>query len=431
MLSREGKQTDRGAVGAEFIGYNRRRREALLLQEFPHQPNCRPSVPAGLNQEIQDFALTVHGTPEIELPPSNYDDHLVQVPAFGRSWPPTLNPPRIGPTEFQDPSSNCLIRDVETTLGKQVLNVPIAQRETAIEPDGMLDDDRWKAVTTVGYLAHPETLKHRPCRSHAVNVTMPVAAFTASTRIADIPPDVVHLGKKSILDSLATGLSGSVAPGSVLMRRYVETLGCSAGSCMVIGSALRLPPRFAALANGTAMHIDDFDDTWQSRPDGPRARHTARMGVHPSGPVLSAVLAAAEGEGRSGADVLAACLVGVEVCCAVFDATDAVEVDNALHTTSSCALVGAAAGVANLRGLGEQDVRRMLGIACDQTGGLTAQAGTMAKSWHGGRAAESAIVAADLTELGFTAEESVLEHPGGYFHTNSPSIDYHQSMGKR
>ena len=173
MLSREGKQEDRGAVGAEFIGYNRRRREALLLQEFPHQPNCRPSVPAGLNQEIQDFALTVHGTPEIELPPSNYDDHLVQVPAFGRSWPPTLNPPRIGPTEFQDPSSNCLIRDVETTLGKQVLNVPIAQRETAIEPDGMLDDDRWKAVTTVGYLAHPETLKHRPCRSHAVNVTMP------------------------------------------------------------------------------------------------------------------------------------------------------------------------------------------------------------------------------------------------------------------
>ena len=112
---------------------------------------------------------------EIELPPSNYDDHLVQVPAFGRSWPPTLNPPRIGPTEFQDPSSNCLIREVETTLGKQVLNVPIAQREMAIEPDGMLDDDRWKAVTTVGYLAHPEMLKRRPCRSHAVNVTMPPA----------------------------------------------------------------------------------------------------------------------------------------------------------------------------------------------------------------------------------------------------------------
>ena len=139
MLSREGKQTDRGAVGAEFIGYNRRRREALLLQEFPHQPNCRPSVPAGLNQEIQDFALTVHGTPEIELPPSNYDDHLVQVPAFGRSWPPTLNPPRIGPTEFQDPSSNCLIRDVEGgTRRTRVEEGSAAMRLNSIWPEWVI-----------------------------------------------------------------------------------------------------------------------------------------------------------------------------------------------------------------------------------------------------------------------------------------------------
>ena len=216
MLSREGKQTDRGAVGAEFIGYNRRRREALLLQEFPHQPNCRPSVPAGLNQEIQDFALTVHGTPEIELPPSNYDDHLVQVPAFGRSWPPTLNPPRIGPTEFQDPSSNCLIRDVETTLGKQVLNVPVAQRETAIEPDSMLDDDRWKAVTTVGYLAHPETLKHRPCRSHAANVTMPRAVHGLPDMEAPDPFLSVCPVRPEWTDP--TGLTGYY---DVLSNRYI------------------------------------------------------------------------------------------------------------------------------------------------------------------------------------------------------------------
>ena len=65
-------------------------------------------------------------------------------------------------------------------LGKQVLNVPIAQRETAIQPDGMLDDDRRNAVTTVRYLAHSETLKHRPCRSHGVNVTMPSGVPTGS-----------------------------------------------------------------------------------------------------------------------------------------------------------------------------------------------------------------------------------------------------------
>ena len=247
MLSREGKQTDRGAVGAEFIGYNRRRREALLLQEFPHQPNCRPSVPAGLNQEIQDFALTVHGTPEIELPPSNYDDHLVQVPAFGRSWPPTLNPPRIGPTEFQDPSSNCLIRDVETTLGKQVLNVPIAQRETAIEPDGMLDDDRWKAVTTVGYLAHPETLKHRPCRSHAVNVTMPIRTLldvSMPNNAGFYRPIRVTVPERSFLNAAFPAPVG--ARGSAGYR--VRTL--------VLGALARLlPGRIPACPGGSEFGI--------------------------------------------------------------------------------------------------------------------------------------------------------------------------------
>ena len=38
----------------------------------------------------------------------------------------------LGPTDLQDPSSNCPVGDVETTLGEQVLIVPIAQRETAI-----------------------------------------------------------------------------------------------------------------------------------------------------------------------------------------------------------------------------------------------------------------------------------------------------------
>ena len=53
----------------------------------------------------------------------------------------------------------------------------------------MVDDDRWKAVTTVGYLAHPEMRKHRPCRSHAVNVTLPghrlKANLSEASRLGD------------------------------------------------------------------------------------------------------------------------------------------------------------------------------------------------------------------------------------------------------
>jgi 2-methylcitrate dehydratase PrpD len=246
-------------------------------------------------------------------------------------------------------------------------------------------------------------------------LTAHVAAFAASTRIHDIPPEALHLGKKSILDCLATGLAGSVAPVSDVIRRYLGQLGYGDGPSRVIGTDLRLPPRFAALANGIAMHADDFDDTWQSVPDGPRARYRGRMGVHATGPSLAAVLAAAEAESRSGSEALAACLVGIEVACKVFDATDFADLDNALHTTGTCALVGAATGVANLRQLDEGVIRRTLGNACDQTSGLTIQLGTMAKPWHGGRAAECAVLAADLAALGFTSAETVLEDEGGYF----------------
>ena len=246
-------------------------------------------------------------------------------------------------------------------------------------------------------------------------LTALAADFIATTGFGDIPGDVMELGKKSILDSLGTGISGSVAPGSVLIRRYAEELGISGGGCTVIGSDLRLAPRFAALANGTAMHADDFDDTLQSVPGGARARHKGRMGVHPTAAVLAAVLAAAEAEGRSGKDLLTACHVGIEVACKVFDATDAGDIPHGLHTTGTCGMVGAAAGVANLLGLDAEVVRRMLGMAGDQASGLTSQFGTMVKPWHAGRGAEGAIVAKDLAVMGFTASETVFESPGGYF----------------
>ena len=130
MLSREGKQTDRGAVGAEFIGYNRRRREALLLQEFPHQPNCRPSVPAGLNQKIQDFALTVHGTPEIELPPSNYDD---QSSGPGEFHPQALSYGRNAHCCAPPAQIQARVR-IEESLGPAPVAVDEVIRECHVSP---------------------------------------------------------------------------------------------------------------------------------------------------------------------------------------------------------------------------------------------------------------------------------------------------------
>src|SRR3954469_22231459 len=94
------------------------------------------------------------------------------------------------------------------------------------------------------------------------SLTAYVADFITRTRTKDIPADVMHLGKRSILDGIGLALAGSVAESGHLIRQHLKSLGCaSANGCTVIGSAMKLPARFAAFANGIAIHADDYDDT--------------------------------------------------------------------------------------------------------------------------------------------------------------------------
>ena len=253
-------------------------------------------------------------------------------------------------------------------------------------------------------------------QGQAESLTAHVAEFVVTADYVDIPSQVLELCKKSILDTLAVALAGSVAESSTLIRRYLSELGLSEGPSTVFGSGLRLSPRFAALANGAAMHADDFDDTWQATPD----RH---QGVHPTAPVLAAVLALAEPEGRSGKDVLKASVVGIEACCRLFDAASARHTTDGLHSTGTSAMLGAAAGAANLLGLTVDVTRQVLGIAASQTGTLLAQLGTMTKPFHGGLAAECAVVSADLAAMGFTASPNILETRWGYFQAMGGSHD--------
>lgn len=242
-----------------------------------------------------------------------------------------------------------------------------------------------------------------------------VAAFVAATR--DVPADTARVVKKHILDTLATGLAGVPAEGSTILRRYIEGLGC-AGSATVFGTALKTAPRFSALANATAMHADDFDDTY----------HPTRF--HPTAPVLSAVCAVGEEGGASGAEVLAAVAVGTEVSLKLSHAIDRQHYLRGFHMTSTCGVFGATAGVCNLRGLSADATTRAIGIAGSQSCGVRENFGTMVKPMHSGRAAESAVFAASLAGMDFTASPTILEGDRGYFMTGAGGYDAAELVGK-
>ncbi|MBI2457286.1 MAG: MmgE/PrpD family protein [candidate division NC10 bacterium] len=245
----------------------------------------------------------------------------------------------------------------------------------------------------------------------AGSLTAYVAEFIASTQYPDIPQEVVQLGKKSILDGLGLALAGSVAKSGELVRRHLQGLGCTGGVARVIGSPLRVPARFAAFANGTAIHADDYDDTQLAVAKD----RVYGLLTHPTAPALPAVLAVAERDGRSGKDLLTAYHVGVEVECKIAEAIHPRHYQHGFHSTATCGTFGAAAGLAKLCGLPGEVACVALGIAGSLSAGLRENFGTMMKPLHAGRAAESGVIAAELAAQGFTATPTILEAPRGFF----------------
>src|SRR6516162_184251 len=75
--------------------------------------------------------------------------HLVQMPSIARPRTMPSQPPRDHRSEFEHPAPYRFVGNVEPTLGEDVLNVTIAQREAQVEPHSMLGDNRRKAVAAV------------------------------------------------------------------------------------------------------------------------------------------------------------------------------------------------------------------------------------------------------------------------------------------
>src|SRR2546427_6061518 len=87
------------------------------------------------------------------------------------------------------------------------------------------------------------------------SLTAYVADFIVSTRASDIPPDVAHLGKRSILDGLGLALAGAASETGRIIRSYLDSLGIAAdsGSTLLRGQS-PLPARFAAFSNRGLIH---------------------------------------------------------------------------------------------------------------------------------------------------------------------------------
>ena len=251
-------------------------------------------------------------------------------------------------------------------------------------------------------------------------LTAKVSEFVFNLKFADIPAESLKLGKKSILDGLGLALSGSKAETWVLIQEYVKSFGFPPNKgAAVLGSAVRLPARFAAFANGVAIHVDDFDDTQLAVAKD----RVYGLLVHPTVCVLPAALATAEIEGKSGRDLLVAYQAGVEVECKIAEAISPRHYEDGFHSTGTCGVFGGTAACAKLKGLDAVHTSRAFGIAASHAAGLRENFGTMMKPFQAGHATESGVVAADFAAIGWTAAEQILEAQRGFFHAYGGTYD--------
>src|SRR6202158_2588831 len=259
----------------------------------------------------------------------------------------------------------------------------------------------------------------------ARGLTEYVGKFVWQTKYEDIPGEVIELGKKSILDGLGLALAGSKAQSGALCRQYLETVGVCDGKSTIIGSARKSSPRFAAFVNGVSIHADDFDDTQLAVAKD----RVYGLLVHPTVPVLPAVLALAERGGVSGKQLTLAYHVGVEVECKIAGAISPRHYQDGFHSTGTCGPFGSAAACARLQHFDVHKTLNAFGVVASLSGGLRENFGTMTKPFQAGHAAESGLQATEFAALGWTAAEQILEADRGFFHAFGGSYDPSAILG--
>jgi 2-methylcitrate dehydratase PrpD len=236
--------------------------------------------------------------------------------------------------------------------------------------------------------------------------TVRLAQYAAGLRYEDLPAEIVRRAKDCIIDTVAACICGAPLPWSRIVIDYAQRTG-PGGVCAILGSpgaAVQAPA--AALANGALAHAFELDCL--TRPGA---------GAHPGATVLPPALAAAQQEGRSGKELIAAFVAGNEVMIRIGRATHHSNEARGFHAPGTTGPFGAAVAAGHLLRLEETAMAKALGIAGSLAGGLLEFArgdGGMVKRLHLGRASEAGILAASLAAAGFAGPRTVLEGAFGF-----------------
>lgn len=219
----------------------------------------------------------------------------------------------------------------------------------------------------------------------------------ATRELKDIPHEAIATAKRALIDYFGVTIAGSQHAD---LQGTARLASGSPGLASVLGTPTSAQPDYAALHNGFAAHIFDYDDF--------------SIINHPTAPVAPAAFAVTESRGGSGAEVLRSYLLAGEIMYRIGRTCLPFTSDQGWHTTGVFGVLGASVAASLSAGQSIKKVAAALGIAASEASGLRGNFGSPVKAYHCGMAARTGIWCADLAEAGLRPSASILEGVDGF-----------------
>lgn len=235
--------------------------------------------------------------------------------------------------------------------------------------------------------------------------------FVAALRFEDLPPEVVDKAKAVVNHAVTVGMAGFANARSEAARRAVlgqeglgaRRVGAGQGATLWVDGT-RVTRAGAAFASGVAVAVNNQCDSYH-------------MLTHPGVLIVPAGLATAEGEGRTGRELLTALVAGYEVQCRC--ARDFIPSTPAhgFRASPVYGILGCAATTAKLLGLDAAQTTHAIALAASFAGSLIEGQRTGARDadFAEAQAARSGMWAATLAAQGFQGSATALEGRGGFY----------------
>jgi 2-methylcitrate dehydratase len=228
-----------------------------------------------------------------------------------------------------------------------------------------------------------------------------VVDYVTGFDLRELPPEVLRHARRQLLDTLGCAVYGYGGDASRAARAAVAAME-AAGRATVIGDCATTLPMLACLANGVAIRMTEYNDTFVGA-QGP---------LHPS-EVIPVALAVGEQVGATGADILEAIVLGYELNARWANSLTLIE-HGFHHTSAGIFVVPAVAG--RLLRLDREQLANAIAISCSY--GLTTDAMhrgglSMMRNLAYPLTANTGILAALLAQQGYTGPVDALDGEAG------------------